>query len=82
MSLQLQPARVATFQQGGEQGLLVWADGRLVAVLVQLSDAYGEDTGKWHLEAAFGRVAHPSADIFADLDEAQAWIEDRLRRAA
>jgi hypothetical protein len=82
MSVQLQPARVATLRRDGEQGLLVLAEGQLVAVLVQLSEAYGEDTGKWHLEAAFGRVAHPSADIFADLDEAQAWIEDRLRQAA
>lgn len=82
MSLQLQPARVATHGRDGEQGLLVWADRQLVAVLVHLSDAYGEDAGKWHLEAAFGRVAHPGAPIFADLDEAQAWIEDRLRQAA
>ena len=81
MSVQLQPARIATFQTG-EQGLLVWADGQLMAVLVHLSDAYGENAGKWHLEAAFGRVAHPSAGIFADLDKAQAWIEERLRQVA
>lgn len=82
MSLHLQPTRVTTLQPEGEQGLLVMAESQLVAVLVHLSDAYGEDAGKWHLEAAFGRVAHPGAPIFADLDEAQAWIEERLRQAA
>lgn len=82
MSLHLQPTRVATLQPEGEQGLLVMAESRLVAVLVHLSDEYGEDAGKWHLEAAFGGVAHPGVPIFADLDEAQAWIEDRLRQAA
>ncbi|WP_407521835.1 hypothetical protein [Methylobacterium oryzisoli] len=82
MNLHLQPARVATYGRDGEQGLLVWADRRLVAVLVHLSAEYGDDAAQWHLEAAFGRVAHPSTNIFANLDEAQAWIEDQLRPAA
>ncbi|WP_407530069.1 hypothetical protein [Methylobacterium oryzisoli] len=78
MSLQLQPAQVGSLDSDDQKGLLVWADGRLVAVLVQLSAEYGSNAGKWHLEAAFGRVSHPKAGIFADLNEAQDWITERL----
>lgn len=51
-----------------------------MAVLVRLTEAYEEYAGKWHLEAAFGSVAHPSVDIFADLDRAQAWIEEHVKK--
>ena len=77
MSIHLQPVRVGT-DSPDEEGQLVLADGRLVAVLVHLSDEYEADAGKWFLEAGFGRVNHPDPPMFADLDEAQGWIEQRL----
>ena len=77
MSIHLQPVRVGT-DSPDEEGQLVFADGHLVAVLVHLSDDYEADAGKWFLEAAFGRVAHPNAPKFDSLDEAQAWIARRL----
>ncbi|CAO4145405.1 hypothetical protein [Methylorubrum extorquens] len=77
MTLRLRPVQVGT---GGSdtESLLVFSDGFLVAVLVQLSDDHGEATGMWFLEAGFGPVDHPVPPTFADLDDAQSWIEKRL----
>ncbi|HEV2564190.1 MAG TPA: hypothetical protein VGU19_03795 [Microvirga sp.] len=79
MSLRLQPVQVGT---GGSdtESLLVFSDGFLVAVLVQLSDEHEETTGMWFLEAGFSPVDHPVPPTFADLDEAQVWIAQRLER--
>jgi hypothetical protein len=49
---------------------------------VHLSDEHGADAGKWFMEAGFGRVDHPNPPMFENLDEAQAWIEERLALAA
>ena len=46
--LALEAARIATGSADAE-GYLVRADGRLVAVLVRLSDAQGELAGRWFL---------------------------------
>jgi hypothetical protein len=81
MSLHLQPVHVGTGSHD-TQSQLVFADGFLVAVLVQLSDEHGLDAGKWYLEAGFGRVDHPNPPTFASLDEAQDWIAQRLALAS
>jgi len=77
MDLTLQPVRVRTASED-ERGLLVFADGALVAVLVCLSDVHEEDAGLWFLEAGFGSMASLHPAKFADLDAAQAWIRRRL----
>ena len=77
MNLRLQPVSVATGDESGV-GHLVFAEGHLVAVLVHLCDEYGDDAGKWYLEAGFGPVDYPTPPTFADLKEAQAWISTRL----
>lgn len=77
MTLHLQPVQVAT-GSSDTQSHLVFSDGFLVAVLVQLSDTHGNAAGMWFLEAGFGPVDHPEPPTFADLDDAQAWIEQRL----
>jgi hypothetical protein len=77
VSLRLQPAHIATGSHDTESQL-VFSDGLLVAALVQLSDDHDDMAGMWFLEAGFGRVDHPSPPMFADLDEAQSWIEQRL----
>jgi hypothetical protein len=74
MILKLEPVLVQT-RSDDEEGLLVFADGRLVAVLVRLSDQHDE-AGYWFLEAAFGmRDGHRT---FADLEIAQNWISREL----
>ena len=77
MKLRLQPVQVATGSDD-QESRLVFADGFLAAVLVQLSDQHEEDAGKWFLEAGFGALDDPRSPLFADLDAAQAWIEIRL----
>ena len=81
MNLRLQPVQVGTGSDDTESQL-VFADGFLVAVLVRLSDAHEEEAGMWFLEAGFGRVDHPAPPTFANLDEAQAWIEHRMASVA
>jgi hypothetical protein len=81
MSLHLQPVHVGTGSKDTESHL-VFADGFLVAVLVHLSDEHDANAGKWFMEAGFGRVDHPNPPMFENLDEAQAWIEQRLALVA
>ena len=81
MSLHLQPVHVDTGSQDTESHL-VFANGFLVAVLVQLSDDHEDEAGMWFLEAGFGRLGHPNPPTFADLDVAQAWIKRRLALAS
>ena len=77
MTLTLQPVRVATGSD--EEGMLVFDENqRLVAVLTQLSDQYDGLSGHWYLEAGFGRLEGRSCPTYADLDEAQRWISQRL----
>ncbi|MBB2965202.1 hypothetical protein FHU13_005625 [Methylobacterium sp. R2-1] len=77
MTLRLQPVQVATGSSDTESHL-VFSDGFLVAVLVRLSEIHGDRAGMWFLEAGFGPVDHPDPPTFADLDEAQSWVEWRL----
>lgn len=77
MNLRLQPVQVVTGSSDTESHL-VFSDGFLVAVLVRLSGDHGEAVGSWFLEAGFGPVDHPDPPTFADLEEAQDWIEKRI----
>lgn len=77
MILHLQPVRVAT-DSDDCNGQLVFVDGFLVAVLVQLSGQHGAFAGMWFLEAGFGLTAVMSAPLFLDLDAAQDWVERHL----
>ncbi len=60
--------------------MLVFADDRLVAVLVQLSEAHEElgIAGHWHLETKFSFRLAGKPDPFPDLGAAQAWISQQL----
>jgi hypothetical protein len=80
MSLHLQPVQVAT-GSADQDSHLVFHHSFLVAVLVQLSDEHEDEAGKWFLEAGFGPVGTATPPTFADLDEAQNWILQRLARA-
>lgn len=77
--LRIQPVPLHT-GSGDEDGGLVLADGRLVAVLVRLADrAHGELVGHWHLEAGFGPCAEaPPHPVFDSLDAAFAWVNGQL----
>jgi hypothetical protein len=77
MTLTLQPVRVATGSD--EEGLLVFdRELRLAAVLTRLGEQYDGLSGHWYLEAGFGRLDRPDHPTFADLEEAQRWINRHL----
>ena len=78
MTLRLEPVRVATGLD--EDGMLVFVQDRLVAVLVQLSDAHEElgIAGHWFLETGYGFRLAGGKSTFPDLDAAQAWISQQL----
>jgi hypothetical protein len=81
MVITLRPVRVATGHE--EEGNLVFDDhGRLVAVLVRLSDQNEVAPGHWFLEVGFDGLDVASPPIFVDLTVAQRWIRERLARAA
>ena len=74
----LQPIPVMTGSDDRE-GCLVLSDGQLVAVLVHLADEVHDDQrGRWFVEAGFGPCRTAVAPIFGDLDEAQAWVRNKL----
>ena len=83
MTLTLQQVFVET---GGpdEEGRLVFADGKLVAVLVRLSEQHEDEglAGHWFFEAGFGRLDGPSHPSFGDLRAAENWIARRLKGSA
>ncbi len=77
MTLTLQPVHVATGSD--EEGVLVFSDGRLAAVLVHLSDRNEIAPGEWYLEAGFGPgLDGPNHPTFPNLDKAQEWILHHL----
>lgn len=78
MTLRLQPVQVATGSDD-QESRLVFAGGFLVAVLVCLSAQHQANAGRWHLEAGFGCIHGITAPLFADLNEAEAWINEQLR---
>jgi len=62
-----------------DDGRLVLADGRLVAVLVRLADqAHAEQSGAWFLEAGFGPCACAQFPVFDTLEIARNWVRRQL----
>ena len=80
MKLTTMPVRVATGHD--EEGCLVFADDRLLAVMVRLSDRHEDVAGHWFLEAGFGEIDQLEHPTFADLGSALEWIGNRIRLAA
>ena len=65
-----------------EEGRLVFAEGRLIAVLVQLSGLHEELSvaGQWFLETGYGRRLTGEHPTVPDLSAAGEWIQQRLER--
>jgi len=73
MTLEFHPIIVATGSADREGALVLWK-GRLLAVLVRLSDQHGAESGRWFLEHGFGRFDQPVYKAFPDLNAAQEWF--------
>jgi len=77
--LNLQPVQVCGYPDS--EGQLVFADEDLVAVLVHLSEDFGDDAGDWYIEAAFGpSLTDPLNPMFHSLDEAVRWIDRKIQK--
>jgi len=79
MNMTLEPILVATGDDC--EGRLVFRDGWLVAVLVQLSAQHDEQEGFWYLEKGFGALDGPDLPSFESLEQATAWIADHFNDA-
>ena len=76
VTLHLQPIRIA----GADgEGVLVFSEEKLVAVLSRLSDLHDGDAGQWFLEAGFGELDQHKPELFVDLDAAQDWISRLIK---
>ena len=62
------------------QGQLVLFDGQLVAVLARLDGDAHDPAMKswWNLEAGFGPCEAMGDNLFKTLDEAGAWVSQRI----
>ncbi|MFE1598949.1 hypothetical protein [Methylobacterium sp. ID0610] len=67
---------------GGEDGVLVFVEDQLVAVLVEIidrQDAGDEPSRPWFLEAGFGPCRDwNKGQTFRSQDEAIAWVVDKI----
>jgi hypothetical protein len=77
-----QPIRVET-GTSEEDGRLVLADGKLIAVLVCLSDEHPQPElhGQWFVEAGFGPIFQKH-EVFSTLEDAVAWIRQTVEYRA
>ncbi|MCJ2086338.1 hypothetical protein MKK88_10075 [Methylobacterium sp. E-005] len=76
--LQLQPIAVDT-NSPDREGMLVIANGLLVAVLVRLAEPEHDNVGSWFLEAGFGRLQGQRVPTFPTLEDACRWLRRRLK---
>ncbi len=74
----MQPIAVNTGSDDRD-GMLVMANGMLVAVLVRLATPDHEDFGNWFVEVALGPLGDRLAPTFGSLDDATRWMRQRLR---
>ena len=74
----MQPIAVDTGSDDRD-GMLVMANGMLVAVLVQLATPDHEDAGDWFVEVALGPLRAHLAPTFENLDDATRWMRRRIR---
>ena len=79
VQISLQPVRVETGSDD-EVGQRGFADGRLVALLVQLrSPGHGADCGRWFCETGYGPCNPPPRRVFDQPEEAVHWVQKRVR---
>ncbi|MCJ2049380.1 hypothetical protein [Methylobacterium sp. J-070] len=76
--LQLQPIAVDT-NSPDREGMLVIANGLLVAVLVRLAEPKHDNVGSWFLEAGFGRLQGQRVSAFPTLEDASRWLRRHLK---
>ena len=62
-----------------DNAILLLVDGKLVAILVELSDhVHAAERGKWTIESVFGLSHKRAAQNFASAADAAAWVSDHV----
>ncbi|MCJ2131016.1 hypothetical protein [Methylobacterium sp. E-045] len=74
----MQPIAIDTGSDDRD-GMLVMANGMLVAVLVKLATPEHEQEGDWFVEVALGPLRVHLAPTFGSLDDATRWMRHHLR---
>lgn len=63
---------------GDHNALMLFYEGELVAILVELADeCHGAARGRWTIEATYGLHLERSPATFASAEDAAAWIGQR-----
>jgi hypothetical protein len=75
MSVELKEIQIASDYD--HEGRLILIDGRLIAVMVKLSELHEHLAGRWYLETGYG-VLKSEQPSFSDLDSAVEWIQCRV----
>lgn len=65
---------------GDGKAVLVFRDGRLMAVASELGAIHGGEEGRWYVETLFGTHGQQPRTSFADLEELRAWALETGRR--
>ena len=73
MAVSLQTVTLDT-DDPDRDGLMVFRDGKLLAILSCLSDIHEELEGRWFVEAIFGKNACLQPPTFATPDEFEQWV--------
>ncbi|WP_407519841.1 hypothetical protein [Methylobacterium oryzisoli] len=69
-----QATRITT-ESGQEDGLLLFHDGSLVAVISHLRHSVTDEfAGRWFVEAGFGPCARGGSRMFDTAEDAQRWV--------
>jgi len=74
----LQPIAVDT-DSPDREGMLVLANGLLIALLVRLDTPEHEQFGQWFMEVGLGRLKGLRTPTFITLDEATRWFRGQIR---
>ena len=75
-------ARIRT-DSGDNQAILLFDDGALVAILVELADvSHGDRRGEWIVESVFGLYQARSRTSFPSASDAAGWVTDNINHRA
>ena len=74
----MQPIAVDTASPD-RNGMLVMANGMLIAILARLETPDHEQPDGWFLEATFGNLECRSAPVFDSLEDATRWFRTRVQ---
>ena len=80
MSFQFTPVLLYGISPDNE-GILLFKEGRLLAVLTRLSSIHDDREGQLFIEAVFGDISVPADHLLPDIEAATAWAGQVTKRA-